>query len=336
MRPVSNPANPWQKLSVEWLEGPPAAELDVREERARSLLSENASPDLSFRFSVNPYRGCTHACAYCYARPSHQYLDLGAGTDFDRVIAVKTNAPEVLARELAKASWKREQIVFSGNTDCYQPLEARYELTRRCLAVCLRFETPVAVITKGVLVRRDVDLLAKLAAGPGACVNVSITFDDPDLCRAIEPGTPSPAERFETLRVLTDAGIPTGVALAPVIPGLNDSAIPKILERAARAGATSAFMIPLRLPAETRPVFEERLARALPLRASKVLSAVREMRNGRLNDPNFGSRFQGHGPRWEALARMFEIACRRLRLNEDDGEPEPARAEPIQRTLFEE
>lgn len=325
MRPVSNPPNPWASTSVEWLGPPPPAELLVHEEQAKSLLTANESPDVPFRWSVNPYRGCTHACAYCYARPSHQYLGFGAGTDFDRRIVVKTNAPEVLARELARPGWRRELVVFSGNTDCYQPLEASYELTRRCLRTCLARRTPVGVITKGVLVRRDAELLAELAAGPGAEAFVSIPFLDAATCRAVEPGTPSPRDRFETLRALSDAGVPTGVALAPVIPGLNDAAIPEVLRRAAEAGARRAFMILLRLPAEVEPVFSERLAEALPLRAERVLSAVRELRGGRSNDPRFGSRMRGSGPRWEALRRLFEIACRRHGLSPGES-PGPQRA----------
>jgi DNA repair photolyase len=312
-RPVSNPPNPWSSTHVEWLGPPPDAELRVLEEQAKSVLSKNASPDLPFDYSLNPYRGCTHACAYCYARPTHQYLGFGAGTDFDRTIVVKTNAPEVLHRELSKPSWSGAEIVFSGNTDCYQPLEASYELTRRCLEVCLRFETPVGVITKGVLVRRDVDLLARLASGPGAEVHVSIAFDDAADARRMEPGTPTPEQRFETLRILSEAGIPTAVSLAPMIPGLNDHAIPAILRRASAAGARRAFLTLIRLPAEVGPVFEQRLRESFPGRADRVLSAIAEERRGSA-DGRFGTRMHGHGPRWEALARMFEIACRRFDL----------------------
>ena len=188
---VSNPPNPWVSAHVEWLDEVPVAEVEVFEEEAKSVLAENKSPDLGFRWSVNPYRGCHHACAYCYARPSHQYLGFGAGTDFDRKIVVKVNAPAVLARELSRPKWKRELVVFSGNTDCYQPLDAHYGLTRGCLEACLAHGTPVGVITKGALVRRDVDVLAKLARGPGASAAITIPFANEDVARRIEPGAPS-------------------------------------------------------------------------------------------------------------------------------------------------
>lgn len=317
-RHVSNPPNPWLSQHVEWLEEPPAAALEVYEEEARSLLVENDSPDISFRWSVNPYRGCAHACAYCYARPSHQYLGFGAGTDFDRRIVVKTNAPEVLARELARRSWRKAEIAFSGNTDCYQPLEASYALTRRCLEVCAEFRQPVRLITKGALVRRDVDVLARLARHDLARVTISIPFLAEDTGRKLEPGASSPNKRFETLKLLSDAGIPTGIAIAPLIPGLNDSDVAQLLQRAAECGAKTAFMTLLRLPAEVLPVFTERLHETFPERARKIEAALLEMRGGRMNDPRFGARMHGSGERWNAIERLFEITCRRLGLNRND------------------
>ncbi|HZJ70965.1 MAG TPA: PA0069 family radical SAM protein [Planctomycetota bacterium] len=340
-RLVSNPPNPWSSQHVELLGPAPPAELVVYEERARSIVSENDSPDLGFRFSLNPYRGCLHACAYCYARPTHQYLGFGAGTDFDRRIVVKTNAPELLRRRFLSRSWTGELLVFSGVTDCYQPLEASYELTRRCLAVCLEFGNPVGIITKGALVRRDADLLGELSARAGAKVHVSIPFADDALARAIEPFASSPSARFDTLRRLAAAGVRVGVMVAPIIPGLNDSQVPEILERAAAAGATSAGHVLLRLPAEVLPVFEERLREAVPLRAGKVLSALAELHGGRLNDPRFGSRMRGSGPRWQAIESLFELHCRRLGLNErrvgreGDEAPRPTFRRPDpQGTLF--
>ena len=318
-RRVSNPPNPWASTHVEWLDEPPLAELEVYEEEARAVLSENDSPDVGFRFGVNPYRGCAHACAYCYARPSHQYLGFGAGTDFERRIVVKTNAPEMLSRELGKSSWQRETVVFSGNTDCYQPLEASYSLTRRCLEVCLARHTPVGVITKGTLVRRDIDVLAKLARGPGARVHVSVPFLEEDVGRKLEPGASSPSKRFETLKLLHQAGIPTGISISPLIPGLNESDVPRLLERAAECGAKSAFMTLLRLPAEVLPVFRERLHEAFPERAKKIESALRDMRGGELNQNAFGQRMSGHGPRWDAIVRLFDIHCRRNGINQTEG-----------------
>ncbi len=313
-RRVSNPPNPWISSHVEWLEEPPVATLEVYEEEASSVLTGNDSPDVGFEWSVNPYRGCWHACAYCYARPSHQYLGFGAGTDFERRIVVKTNAPEVLSLELARRTWKRETVVFSGNTDCYQPLEASYALTRRCLEVCLARRTPVGLITKSALVRRDVDVLQSLERACGASVTLSIPFLDEGAARVLEPGAPSPEKRFETLRALADAGVPCGVSLAPLIPGFNESDVPAILQRAKDCGATSAFTVLLRLAAEVRPVFEERFREAFPERWGKVESAIRDMRGGELNDARFGKRMTGSGPRWEATARLFEVQCRRLGL----------------------
>jgi len=314
-RPVSNPPNPWLSRHVEWLEEPPPAALEVYEEEARSIVVENDSPDVGFRFGVNAYRGCQHACAYCYARPSHQYLGFGAGTDFERRIVVKTNAPELLARELARPSWSREPLAFSGNTDCYQPLEASYELTRRCLEVCLARRQPVILITKSALVRRDVELLAALARHGLAHVTLSIPFLDDAVGRAIEPGASAPHKRFETLRLLSAAGIPTGVAVAPLIPGLNDADLARILARAAECGARSAFLVLLRLPAEVRPVFLERLGAAFPERLRKVEGALREMRGGELNEARFGARMRGRGERWNSIEQLFELSCRRHGLN---------------------
>jgi DNA repair photolyase len=314
-RPVSNPPNPWVSAHVEWLEEPPTAALEIFEEEAKSVLAENKSPDLGFRWSVNPYRGCHHACAYCYARPSHQYLGFGAGTDFDRKIVVKTNAPEMLAKELSKRSWKRELVVFSGNTDCYQPLEASYGLTRRCLEVCLEHRNPVALITKGALVRRDLDVLSKLARGPGATVGITIPFLSEEVARRIEPGAPSPAKRFETMRAIADAGIETTIGIAPLIPALNESDVPELLARAKEAGATGAFMTLLRLSAEVLPVFRERISEAFPERAKHIESAIQDMRGGRMNNSEFGERMHGAGPRWEAVSRLFDIHCKRNGLN---------------------
>ncbi len=339
-RPVSNPPNPWASSQVEWLGEPPSVEIEVYEEEARSIVAQNDSPDVPFRFSVNPYRGCQHACAYCYARPGHQYLGFGAGTDFDSKIVVKRNAAELLERELARGRLGDEWLAFSGVTDCYQPLEASYGLTRACLEVCLARRVRVGVVTKSALVRRDAGLLARLARAAGARVFVSIPFADEAVSRAIEPWVPSPRTRFETLRALSEAGLDTGVALAPLIPGLNDADVPSILEQACAAGARHAFLIPLRLAAEVRPVFEERLRAAFPLRAEKVLSAVRELRGGKLNESAFGARMEGRGPRWQSVRDLFALTCRRLGLStREDGPTEPLVPEsrpagPVQGRLF--
>lgn len=313
-RPVDNPPNPWESTHVEYLPEHelPLASLQVYDEEARSIVVQNDSPDVPFRWSVNPYRGCFHGCAYCYARPSHELLGFGAGTDFERRIVVKRNAPELLHARLMSPSWRGEMIAFSGVTDCYQPLEASYGLTRRMLEVCLAFKNPVGVITKGALVERDVDLLARLSSEARCGVYLSIPFADEGMGRAIEPYAASIPRRFQALRVLSDAGIRTGVSISPVIPGLNDAQIPEILARAREAGATLAFMIMLRLPTEVRPVFVDRLRATLPLRAEHVLHAIRDVRGGKLNDARFGARMHGEGPRWQAIEALFAAHHKRL------------------------
>lgn len=333
-RPIKNPPNPWQSRHVEWLDAAPPAELHVYEEDARSILSRNDSPDLPFRYSLNPYRGCYHGCAYCYARPSHQYLNWGAGTDFERRIVVKRNAPALLRKELSKPTWRRHTIALSGNTDCYQPLEASYELTRQCLSACVNARNPVTIITKGALVRRDIDVLQALRDVAAVQVFVSIPFSDEDDARKIEPNASSIGKRFDALRALSDAGIPTGLALAPVIPGLNDAAIPELLSRAHDAGATRAFMTLLRLAPEVRTVFEERIDAVMPLRAAKIKHALSDARDGNIEDNRFGTRMVGHGPRWTLIESMFESYARRLGLQvgehdateilNDQDEPPPS------------
>jgi DNA repair photolyase len=336
VRPVENPPNPWSSTHIEYLEEPPAATLSIFEEDARSVLSGNESPDVGFGYSVNPYRGCIHACAYCYARPSHQYLGFGAGSDFDRKIVVKKNAPGVLRKELERPSWKGELIAFSGNTDCYQALEASYGLTRGCLEVCLDFQNPVAVITKSALIRRDVDLLAALSRRARATALVSIPFARDDMARKIEPYASKPSLRFDALRRLADAGVDTRVMVAPIIPGLNDADIPELLERAKEAGARSANMILLRLPAEVLPVFDARLEEAFPERAGKVRNAIREMRDGKMNESSFGARMRGKGARWDAIESLFALHAKRLGLDRATPEPPAStfRRPTAQRSLF--
>ena len=344
-RPVSNPPNPWNSTHVEWIGEPPDAQIEIFEEEARSIVSENDSPDIPFRFSVNPYRGCLHACAYCYARPTHQYLGYGAGTDFDRKIVVKVNAPELLEQELCSKRLRGQSIVFSGVTDPYQPIEASYRITRRCLEAIQKSDVAVGVITKSCLIRRDIDLLSALAREGRATVYTSLAFADAETARLIEPSTPSPALRIETLRALAAAGIPTGLALAPVIPGLNDHEIPRLLRMAREAGATRAFMTLLRLPAEVLPVFEERLQAAFPLRAAKIFNRLRQMRGGKVHDPRFGRRMEGSGEWWETVSKLFEIERRALGYNSVDEEecsagkspryPTPPAPVARQTTLFE-
>lgn len=315
LRRVSNPPNPYASTALEYLGEAPEVKLEVYEEEAASIITRNNSPDIGFEFSVNPYRGCFHACSYCYARPTHQYLDFGAGTDFERKIIAKVNAPVRLREEFMRRSWKGDELVFSGVTDCYQPLEASYELTKKCLEVCLEFRNPVLIITKGVLVLRDLELLKALNSAAGAAVTISLAFSDNEIARAVEPHAPLPSARLRALRELSAAGLRTGIALAPVIPGLNDTQIPEVLKRAAEAGATSAFITLLRLPAEVKDVFIERTSEAFPQRKKKIFSALAGMRGGALNNSEFGGRMRGEGQRWEAVSWLFESSCRRFGLN---------------------
>lgn len=320
-RPVANPPNPWLTSHVEWLGPPPDAMLEVFEEDAQSIVASNDSPDIPFRWSINPYRGCYHGCAYCYARPSHELLGFGAGTDFERKIVVKQNAAALLREKFESRTWTGEPLMFSGVTDCYQPLEAAYGLTRACLAVCLEYRNPVSVITKGALVRRDVELLARLEREAAASVTFSIPFADDELARAIEPWASAPSRRFETMKALADAGVPVGISVSPIIPGLNDEQIPELLAMAAQAGARWAFMVLLRLPGSVLPVFEQRLGEAVPLRMNKVLHSIEDMRSGRRNDARFGQRMIGRGPRWQAIEALFEAHRRRLGLDHSESTP---------------
>lgn len=314
-RPIANPPNPFVAAYREYVdEPPPDARLEVYEEHAASILSTNDSPDIPFTFSLNPYRGCHHACAYCYARRTHEYLGLGAGTDFDTRITVKVNAPELLERELGKPKWRRERIAFSGVTDCYQPLEAVYQLTRRCLEVCERFRTPVSIVTKSYLVARDADVLARLAQVGPSLVFLSVGFADDARARKLEPGAPPPSRRFAAMKRLSDAGVPVGVIFAPVIPGLNDREIAAVLEHAAQSGARFAAYTALRLPGSVAPVFFERLRAAFPDSAARVEARVREMRGGELNDSRFGKRMSAEGAYWQAIRRLFQTQIARLGL----------------------
>ena len=339
LRRVANPESPFESRHIEWDGPPPEVALEVYEERAKTIITENASPDVGFRFGVNPYRGCFHGCLYCYARPSHQYWGFGAGTDFERKIVAKVNAPELLDRELARDRCQGEGLAFSGNTDCYQPLEASYELTRRCLEVCLRHEQPVSIITKGTLIRRDIELLAALNEEAPVSVWISVAFSDDRVRRVLDPFAPPVDARFETMRRLAEAGLEVGLACAPIIPGLSDAMIPAILTRAAEAGASRAFMSLVRLPREVREVFEQRLTEAMPERARKVESAIREMRGGSMNDGRFGSRMRGIGARWEAIEQLFEMQARRLGLRRGEAgssseAPKPVRPKKGQLPLF--
>jgi DNA repair photolyase len=318
---AENPENRYERIHVdvdyddcEWDE-----ELRERAQRpptlfyrdsSRSVLAENESPDVGFRFSLNPYRGCEHGCIYCYARPSHEYLSFSAGLDFERRIMVKLDAPELLRATLQSPRWQPEVVALSGNTDCYQPAERKLELTRRCLEVFREFRNPVGVVTKSALVTRDTDLLGELAADGAAHVLVSITSLDANLARRMEPRAARPERRIEAIRTLSAAGVPAGVMVAPVVPGLNDEEIPRILRAAADAGAQSAAWVLLRLPRPVDDLFAAWLAQHFPERRQRVLGRIRECRAGRLSDSEFGRRMRGEGVYAEQIAALFRTAAR--------------------------
>jgi DNA repair photolyase len=312
VRQADNPHNRFEALAVEYEEGVERPQgLKLYRETAQSLLSRNDSPDLPFRYSANPYRGCAHACAYCYARPYHEYLGWSAGTDFDTRIVAKVNAPELLRRELASPKWLGEPIAFSGVTDCYQPAEHGLRLTRRCLQVCAEAGNGAGVITKSPLILRDIDVLRELSQGGGVNAVLSIPIWNEKHANLLEPYVAAPEQRFRALEKLAAAGICTGISIGPVIPGLNDSDIPRLLKRAAEAGARFAFYTLLRLPGAVREVFLTRLRSALPEVAGKVEHHIRETRQGELYDTAFGSRMRGSGPMADLIEDLFRVHAAR-------------------------
>lgn len=322
-RKIDNPPNPFASTERRYLDGmDPGTTVEVYEDQTRHILATNDSPDIGFNFSINPYRGCQHACAYCYARPTHEYLSLGAGTDFDTKIHVKLKAAQLLEEAFDKPSWKGDTIVFSGVTDCYQPLEASYRLTRSCLEVCAKYRNPVGIITKSPLIERDLDLLLQLQETARIGVSISIPFFDEKKARAIEPWVATPARRLRTIETLTRAGLEVGVMTAPIIPGLSDEDMPKTLEAAANAGAVHAGWVLLRLPGSVAAVFEHRVRAAFPDRADKILHRVVETRarDGRgdgdqLYDPRFGKRQTGTGDYAQMIGALFRATCKRVGLN---------------------
>jgi len=318
-----NPPNRFERLHVELDVVPddpdepdPRRATQYFRDRAKSILARNDSPDIPFNVSINCYRGCSHGCIYCYARPNHEFLGFSAGLDFETRIMVKEDAPALLRRELASPRWRPEVIAMSGVTDPYQPIERKLELTRGCLEVLAEARNPVGIVTKNHLVTRDVDLLGELARFGAVLVFLSVTTLDPKLQRVMEPRTSIPARRLEAIRELSAAGIPTGVMVAPVIPGLTDHEVPAILEAAAAAGARSAGYVPLRLPFAVKELFEEWLGQHFPDRKSKVLNRVRELRGGKLNEAQFHERMKGEGIWASHLKQVFATTCRRLGLNE--------------------
>jgi len=293
----------------------------VRIQQARTIIARNESPDIPFRQSINPYQGCEHGCVYCYARPSHAYLDLSPGIDFETKLFAKPNAAELLRAEIAKPGYVCDPIALGSNTDPYQPIEREWKVTRSIIEVLAACDHPLTITTKGALILRDVDLLAPMAAKGLVRVFVSIAMLDKTLARTLDPRAAAPHRRLEIVKALASAGIPVGVNVAPIIPQLTDHEMESILEAAAAAGATHAWYTLLRLPREVAPLFRAWLDAHHPLRAAHVMSIVQDIRGGRDNDPRFGARMHGQGRYADLIRKRFGLACRRLGLNAERDAP---------------
>jgi DNA repair photolyase len=316
---AANPANRFEKAHYQFdpdADEPfsPAPQTKVIADASKSILSENDSPDIGFRFSLNPYRGCEHGCIYCYARPTHETLGYSSGLDFESVILAKYGAAELLRQELMHRRWVPELISLASVTDCYQPVERTLGITRGCLKVLAEFRNPVAIITKNHLVTRDIDLLTELARFQAVMVFISITTLQPQLAAIMEPRTSSPQRRLAAIRALHAAGVPVGVLVAPVIPGLTDEQMPAILKAAAEAGAAFAGYTPVRLPYAVKDLFETWLRTHMPDRADKILNRIRAMRGGKLNDSNFATRMRGEGIFADQMEKLFALCARRAGL----------------------
>lgn len=298
-------------------DGTPPLKTTISIQNARTIIARNDSPDIPFTQSINPYQGCEHGCVYCYARPSHAYLDLSPGLDFETRLFAKPNAALLLRAELAKPGYRCEPIALGTNTDPYQPIEREWRITRQLIEVLAECEHPLTITTKGVLVERDLDLLAPMAAKNLVRVYVSIAMLDRELARKLDPRAPAPQRRLAMIKAISDAGVPVGVSVAPVIPQLTDNDLEAILKAAAAHGATAATWVMLRLPREVKEIFRGWLAQHYPLRAGHIMSLVQQVRGGRDNDPAFGSRMRGEGEFADLIAKRFELACKRLGLNED-------------------
>jgi len=303
---------------------------------SRSIIATNDSPDVGFEASINPYRGCEHGCIYCYARPTHEYLGFSAGLDFETKILVKEDAPALLREELSKKSWEPKTIALSGVTDPYQPIERKLGITRGCLAVLAEFRNPVGIITKNALVTRDADILGEMSSWNGTRVFISVTSLDSHVHHVMEPRTSTPELRLEAIRTLSAAGIPVGVMVAPVVPGLTDHEMPAILKAAREAGAQWAGFVVLRLPWAVAPLFEQWLEENFPDRKDKVLNRIRDLRGGKLYDAQWGVRGRGTGIFAEQIEALFDVTCRKLGLNEKDYEltTELFRRRTVQASLF--
>jgi DNA repair photolyase len=315
---------PEREADGDWLDeravqdgAPPPLRTTVTVETPRTIITRNQSPDIAFDRSVNPYRGCEHGCIYCFARPSHAYLDLSPGLDFESRLFAKPDAPALLRQELGKRGYSCRPIAFGTNTDPYQPIESEWRITRGCIEVLAECDHPLTITTKSNRVTRDIDLLAPMARRGLAAVMISVTSLDPKIAMTVEPRAPHPERRLAAVRQLADAGIPVFVSLSPVIPQITDHELEHILERAAEAGARTAFFLPVRLPHEVAPLFRAWLDTHFPDRAAKVMATIQSIRGGKDNDPNFHTRFKGQGPWGELLRTRFRIACRRYGLDRE-------------------
>ena len=314
---VSNPKNRFERIETDFdpehLNDPdlPSPRTQFFRDTSRTIVASNDSPDVGFDVSINPYRGCEHGCIYCYARPTHEYLGYSLGLDFETRILVKEDAPELLRAALTHRGWEPKPLAVSGVTDPYQPVERKLELTRRCLEVLADFRNPVIVITKNHLVTRDIDILRRLASHHAVLVNLSVTTLDRKLARVMEPRTAAPERRLEAISKLAEAGIPTGVLVAPVVPGLTDHEMPAIIEAAVAAGASHAGYVTLRLPHGVKGLFDRWLADHYPDHRDKVISRIRSVRDGGLDDPTFSTRMRGTGPVADQIQSMYRLACRK-------------------------
>jgi DNA repair photolyase len=307
----------WGTLEQSALEQPLAPATQVIDEQVRSILSANDSPDVGFDLSINPYRGCEHGCIYCYARPTHSYLNLSPGIDFETRIVAKVNAAERLREAFARKAYQPKMLNLGSVTDAYQPVERRLRITRAVVEVLAEHRHAFSVITKSALVERDLDLIAPMAVERLVAVYVSITTLDTSLARVMEPRAASPLRRLRCIETLASAGVPVGVSVSPVIPFLNEPELERVLDAAAAAGASRAFSIVLRLPWEVNPLFQQWLEQHFPERAARIMARVRDMRGGRDNDARFGTRMRGQGVWAELLRQRFDKACARLKLNRD-------------------
>jgi DNA repair photolyase len=319
-----NPKNRFERLYIENIEEDETANIEEDKKKistqyfkddSRSVIAVNKSEDIGFDYSFNPYRGCEHGCIYCYARPTHEFLGFSSGLDFESKIMIKENAPQLLEKEITKKSYKPDVIIFSGNTDCYQPVESKLELTRNALKVCLKYRNPVGLITKSSLVLRDIDVLKEMSELNLVTVTISVTTLNKSLSSKMEPRASFPLKRLETIERLAENKIHVGVNAAPIIPGLNDEEIPSILEAASQRGARFAGWVLLRLPYSVKDLFADWLYAEFPDRANKVINRIKDVRGGKLNNAEFGKRFSGEGEIAGTIRNLFNISCKKYGLD---------------------